>query len=138
MNNTMIKQIIEEKGFILYDTEIAKENERNIFRILIKKKEANITLNECSDITKLISPIFDVEEPMKEAYFLEVSSPGIERTLSKPEHFLLSVGELVTVTTKTGEKIKGKLQSFEDNKLNVKNKIISLDNVKKARTYFEW
>jgi ribosome maturation factor RimP len=135
----MVQQIVEDNGFRLYDIEISEENEHKYYRIYIQKQDGSgVNLDECAQINRIISPIFDVEEPMSEAYFLEVSSPGIERPLKKKEHFKNSIGEIVKVSMNDGSKIIGKLQDVTDDKINVKNKIIPFSNIKKARTYFEW
>jgi len=135
----IVKQIVEDNGFRLYDIEISEENEHKYYRIYIQKPDgSSVNLDECAEINRIISPIFDVEEPMSEAYFLEVSSPGIERPLKKLEHYKNSIGEKVKVTMTDGSKIIGKLQDVTDDKINVKNKIIPFSNIKKARTYFEW
>jgi ribosome maturation factor RimP len=137
----IINQIVKDNGFRLYDIEISQENEHKYYRIFIQKNDGSgVNLDECALINRIVSPIFDVEYNSDDAYFLEVSSPGIERPLKKPEHFALSVGEKVKVTLKDSSKIIGKLQDYDEqnHKINVKNKIIPLDNIKRARTYFEW
>jgi len=137
----IVKQIVEDNGFRLYDIEITEENEHKYYRIYIQKPDGSgVNLDECALINRIVSPIFDVEEPMSDAYFLEVSSPGIERPLKTPEHFKKSIGEKVKLKLDDGSKVIGKLQDFDEekNRINVKNKIIPLDKIKKARTYFEW
>ncbi|NPA55438.1 MAG: ribosome maturation factor RimP [Epsilonproteobacteria bacterium] len=137
----IIKQIVEDNGFVLYDIENVLENDHRFFRVYIQHpKKKSVTLDDCALINQILSPIFDVEYNVDEQYFLEVSSPGVERVLKEPHHFEKSVGELVRVTLNDGQKIKGKLQDFdkENNKINIKNKIIPLSSIKKAKTYFEW
>jgi len=135
----IVKQIVEDNGFKFYDIEITEENSYKYYRIYIQKNDgSSVNLDECAEINRIISPIFDVEEPMSDAYFLEVSSPGIERPLKTKEHFKSSIGEKVKITMTDGTKIIGKLQDVTDEKINVKNKIIPFSNIKKARTYFEW
>jgi len=137
----IIKQIVEDNGFRLYDIENTEEDGHKYYRIFIQKADGSgVNLDECAEINRIISPIFDVEYNTNDAYFLEVSSPGIERPLKTPEHFKYSVGEMVKLKLDDGSKIIGKLQDFDEekNRINVKNKIIPLDKIKKARTYFEW
>jgi ribosome maturation factor RimP len=135
----IVKQIVEDNGFKLYDIEISEENEHKYYRIYIQKDDgSSVNLDECAEVNRIISPIFDVEEPISDAYFLEVSSPGIERPLKTKEHFKNSIGEKVKITMNDGSKIIGKLQEVTEDKINVKNKIIPFSNIKKARTYFEW
>jgi len=82
--------------------------------------------------------IFDVEDPVEGKYFLEVSSPGVERKLTKPEHFEKSIGENVKVTTIGGKKIKGQLKSFIDGVAEIGDERIKFDEIKKAKTYVDW
>ena len=137
----IIKQIVEDNGFRLYDIENVEEDGHKYYRIFIQKQDGTgVNLDECAEINRIISPIFDVEYNTDDAYFLEVSSPGIERPLKTAEHFKMSVGENVKLKLDDGSKIIGKLQEFDEEKqrINVKNKIIPLNKIKKARTYFEW
>ena len=138
----IVEQILAENGFKLYDIEITEENGHNYYRIYMQKEgsDKSVTLDDCALINRIVSPIFDVEYNSDDSYFLEVSSPGVERSLTKPEHFEKSVGEKVKLKLKDGTKIKGVLQEYDSEKqrINVKNKVIPLDSIKKARTYFEW
>ena len=141
INLEQITKIVESCGVSLYDTEIASEFDKKIFRIYITSQEG-INLDKCAEISRILSPIFDVEPPLDGEYLLEVSSPGIERKLIKPEHFTASIGEKVKIKLKDKEKFIGILEGFENNTLRVRLdqelKEISLDALDKARTYFEW
>ncbi|AFL67595.1 hypothetical protein [Sulfurospirillum barnesii] len=134
-------KIVESCGVSLYDTEVASEFDKKIFRIYITSKEG-INLDKCAEVSRILSPIFDVEPPLEGEYLFEVSSPGIERKLLKPEHFSASVGEKVKIKLKNKEKFIGILESFENNTLQVRIekelKEIALEEIEKARTYFEW
>jgi len=133
----IIKNIVEDNGCELYDIEITEEGGHKYYRVYITKP-GGVSLNDCTKINNLISPIFDIEEPIKDKYFLEVSSPGLERKLSKPEHFEKSIGENVKVTTTDGQKIKGQLKSFIRNEAEIGKEKIPFENIKKAKTYIEW
>ncbi len=134
-------KIVESCGVSLYDTEIVSEFDKKIFRIYITSKEG-INLDKCAEVSRILSPIFDVEPPLEGEYLFEVSSPGIERKLIKPEHFSASVGEKVKIKLKNKEKFIGILEGFEKNTLQVRIenelKEIALEEIEKARTYFEW
>lgn len=138
--DNMVK-IVESCGVSVYDTEVVTEFEKRIFRLYITSKEG-INLDKCAEVSRILSPIFDVEPPLEGEYTLEVSSPGIERKLLKPEHFTASIGEKVKIKLKDKEKFIGILESFENNfaSIRVENELksISLDSIEKARTYFEW
>ena len=133
----IIKNIIEENGCKLYDIEFTEENGYQYLRIYITKN-GGVSLNDCVAINNLISPILDIEEPIDGKYFLEVSSPGIERKLSKKEHFENSIGENIKITLNDGTKIKGVLKDVINNEIIIGEKKIQFKNIKKAKTYVEW
>ena len=95
-----------------YDCETASENGKTIYRVFVTKT-GGVSLDDCEKLSRILSPIFDVEPPVSGEYFLEVSSPGLERKLSKTEHFSKSIGELVKITTSEKDKICGKILKFE-------------------------
>lgn len=137
-----IVNILNDCGVDLYDIETVSENERKIFRIYITSKDG-INLDKCSEVTKILSPILDLEPPVSGEYTLEVSSPGIERPLRKNEHYTGSIGEMLKVKLINTDKIIGKLESFEDGKITLVEddgevSVISLDDIDKARTYYKW
>lgn len=141
INLEHITKIVESCGVSLYDTEVANEFDKKIFRIYITSKEG-INLDKCAEISRILSPIFDLEPPLEGEYLFEVSSPGIERKLTKPEHYSASLGEKVKMKLKTKEKFIGLLEAFDGNvaSVRVENELkqISLDEIESARTYFEW
>jgi len=141
LDQEKIVKIVESCGVSLYDTEVANEFDKRIFRLYITSKEG-ISLDKCAEISRILSPIFDLEPPLEGEYLFEVSSPGIERKLTKPEHFTASIGEKVKVKLNSKEKFIGLLESFADNVafVRVENELkqISLNEIESIRTYFEW
>lgn len=138
--DNMVK-IVESCGVSLYDTEVVNEFESRIFRLYITSKDG-ITLEKCAEVSRILSPIFDVEPPLEGEYIFEVSSPGIERKLLRPEHFQSSIGEKVKIKLKDKEKYIGILEAFDANTISVRvndeTKKIAIEDIEKARTYFEW
>ena len=136
-----IKLAVESLGANLYDIVSTKAHDRNIFRVLVTA-ENGISLDKCAEISRMISPILDVDEPMNGEYILEVSSPGIERKLRTKEHFKASVGEKVKVKDFATETYKGELIFADDQKIIVKTEFadeeITYDSILSAATYFEW
>ena len=136
-----IKLAVESLGANLYDIVSTKEHDRNIFRVLVTA-ENGISLDKCAEISRMISPILDVDEPMGGEYILEVSSPGIERKLRKKDHFLGSVGEKVKIKNFAMEIFKGELISADNEKIVVRTEFgddeITYDSILAAATYFEW
>ncbi len=143
MDNNTLKQLIKDKGMELYDTEIVNDEGRTIYRIYITSKDG-VSLDKCSQITKIISPILDIDPPVNGEYTLEVSSPGIDRKLTKIEHFKNSIDELVKIKLLSGEKLKCKILNVENydiivyDKESKEDKKIPFNDIIKAKTYFEW
>jgi len=143
MNNLeeTIKLTVESLGASLYDIVTTRENDRNIFRIYVTAK-GGISLDKCAEISRMISPILDVNEPMSGVYNLEVSSPGIERKLKTLDHYKASIGENIKVKDIATETYKGELLSVEDGNIAIKTEfgeeVISFDSVLSGSTYFEW
>ncbi len=143
MDRETLKSLLKECEVELYDTEIVTENGRKIYRIYITSKDG-ITLNKCEKVTKIISPLLDTNPPIEGQYYLEVSSPGVERKLKSIDNFKSSIGELVKINTFDKEKIKGKLLKVdEDNKILIREesgglKEVNYTDIEKAKTYYKW
>ncbi len=146
MDIQTLKKVIEDCGVTLYDTESSIENEQKIYRVFITM-EGGVTLEKCAEITRIISPILDLDPPMSGKYALEVSSPGIERNLRTLSHFKQSIGENVKIKLEGEEvntNIKGKLMLVKEDTIIVYDKekqedvSFTLSEVLKARTYFQW
>lgn len=138
-----LEALCKEAGLSFYDDELVSENGRKIYRIYVQK-EGGVNLDDCAKLSEILSPIFDVEPPVNGEYFLEVSSPGLERKLSKIEHFVKSIGELVKITTNEKEKFEAKIIAVDNENItleNLENKektTINFNDIKKARTFVEW
>lgn len=89
--------IAEELGFLVYDVEYVKEGGARFLRIFLDKPADGINLDECEEFSRAFSEVFDKSDPISENYFLEVSSPGIERRIRRREHFEINKGETVDV-----------------------------------------
>ncbi len=143
MNKETIVNILHDCNVELYDLETVSENEQKIFRIYITSAKEKVSLDKCAEVTRILSPILDLEPPVNGEYTLEVSTPGIERSLKKQEHFVGSIGEDVKVKLINTDKIIGKLDSVENGKLTITEydgevTVVSMDDIDKARTYYKW
>lgn len=137
-----IKKMVQSVGLSLYDTAIVNENENTIYRVSVTAP-GGVSLDQCANLSHLISPLLDITAPISGDYRLEVSSPGIERRLKTLEHFVQSVGEKVSITTLEKEKIEGALISATAEEIAIKTKekgvvTVPFRSVNKAKTYFEW
>lgn len=93
------RALVENAGFSVYYVEFQKSHKDSILRLYIEPKDADQTMDidACEVVSRSCSDAFDADPkfPIADAYILEVSSPGIERTLFVPEHFERYVGEKV-------------------------------------------
>ncbi|KQI61699.1 ribosome maturation factor RimP, partial [Campylobacter jejuni] len=115
-----LEALCKEAELSFYDDELVSENGKKIYRIYVQK-EGGVNLDDCARLSEILSPIFDVEPPVNGEYFLEVSSPGLERKLSKIEHFAKSIGELVKIATNEKEKIEAKILFVENGNIILEN-----------------
>lgn len=95
-----IGPLLEKEGFELVEVVIGNHNQKTLVQFFIDKP-SGISLSDCETASDKISAVLDMEELIKGAYVLEVSSPGIYRSLRKPEHFRRFTGERVKITLKT-------------------------------------
>jgi ribosome maturation factor RimP len=118
----LVEPIIQENGLELIEVEFVKEGANWYLRLYIDK-EQGIDLEDCQQISRLISDLLDKEDPIDQAYFLEVSSPGLERPLKREKDFQKYKGCAVIVNTYTpieGKKeLRGKLGVYNNNTLNL-------------------
>lgn len=137
---TQIAKIVEANGAFLYDIETVSQGEETIFRVLITKR-GGVSLDLCADISYELSPFLDVHPPMSQKYRLEVSSPGIERKLTKLVHFENAIDEKVKLKV-SGEKLKGILKSADVDGIVVEtkegSKSFKYDELGTTKTYFDW
>jgi ribosome maturation factor RimP len=136
-----IKITVEGCGVLLYDIAQLKEHNTNIFRVYITSKDG-ITLEKCSEVSRMLSPILDVDEPMNGKYNLEVSSPGVERRLKKPDHFIGSIGANVRIKDIATDRIEGIIKSADKNSVIITtehgDETLPYDEILAAATYINW
>ena len=93
-----VDPILAENNMALVDIEYKKEGSNKILRLYIELLEGRISLDECADISKIISAKLDQEDMIKEQYVLEISSPGVNRVLKKEKDFIKFIGSKVDVS----------------------------------------
>ena len=143
----LLKEKIESLGYNLYDVEYVKEGPNYYLRIYIDK-ETGIDLNDCEKASNEIDELLDKADYIKEQYYLEVSSPGLERQLKKDQHFSQNIGKKVEIKLfkkdNNGKKeYEGTLKSFDQEEIIIEtekgNQInIERKNISQAKTKYEW
>lgn len=92
----LVRPIAEELNYEIYHIEYVKENGEYYLRIYIDN-ESGIKLSDCEALSRRVSDIMDEKDPIVDAYYLEVSSPGLNRGLYTNEHFIKQLGKEVMV-----------------------------------------
>lgn len=91
-----ITALLSEEMFHLWDLELVPQSGRTVVRILVDRP-SGVTLDDCAYWNRKIGRYLEAEDLMSGSYVLEIGSPGIERPLSRPEHFVRFVGSQVEV-----------------------------------------
>ena len=94
--NALIEPVVIGLGYQLWGIEKVQQGRRVTLKIYIDAK-GGVTIEDCAKVSRQVSGLLDVEDPISGDYLLEVSSPGIDRRLFKPEHFDLCKGEKIQV-----------------------------------------
>jgi ribosome maturation factor RimP len=92
----LLTPVVQDCGVELYDIEFVKESGSRILRLFIDK-DGGVDLNDCERVSRAVSAALDEHDPIESAYRLQVGSPGLERRLVKPEHFLRYIGHKIEV-----------------------------------------
>ena len=140
---SLIKTKIENIGYELYDVEYSKEGKNYYLRVFIDKPEG-IDLTDCEKVNDEINDILDEANYIKEQYFLEVSSTGIERILRKDKHLEKNIGTEINIKLfkkdENGNKeYQGILKSFNENEIELEDDIkIERKNIAQIKTIYHW
>ncbi len=143
----LIKTRVEELGYQLYDVQYVKEGQNYFLRIFIEKENGDIDLNDCEKVNDGINEVLDSADYIKDQYFLEVSSTGIEKVLRKDKHLESNIGNKIEVKLfkpiNKQKEFVGNLKSFNEEEI-----ILSLDNqteikinrkeISLIKTFFDW
>ena len=141
----LVSPVAEEMGIILWDVEYVKEGAKKILRITIDSEEG-IDINTCENFHRTIDPMLDEADPIDESYYLEVTSPGIEREIKTEAHIAMCQGEKVELklyAPKNNSKtFTGILVGLSDGKIvidcNGENVEFEKNEVAKMHTVFDF
>ena len=139
------EKLAEELKVELVDVEFVKEGSQWFLRIFIDQEEG-MDLDTCEVFSRRLGEILDEDDPITQAYRLEVSSPGIERVLKKEKDFVRFNGEMVKISlfeALDGQKqLIGRLNGFQEGKIKIvvaeKEYEIALSEISKANLYWEF
>lgn len=114
--NSLIKPIVEENNCELYYIELARDGGDEYLRVYIDT-ENGVSMDECIKVSKAVSEMIDIEDPIEYSYYLEVSSPGIERKLYTEEHY----------NKYTNSEVKIKLKKLHDGRKKYEGTLIGFN-----------
>ncbi|WP_279083957.1 ribosome maturation factor RimP [Gilliamella apis] len=134
----IIQEPVNALGFELVGIEYIR-GRYPVLRVYIDS-ENGITVDDCADVSRQISAVLDVEDPITDAYNLEVSSPGMDRPLFTLEHYQRFVGEEVIVSLRipvaNRRKWKGQIKSIENEMITFNvdgnDEVFAFSNIQKA------
>lgn len=92
----LAREVARDLSLTLYDLEVAREGPRNILRVFVER-EGGIALSDIEAFSRSFGAVLEVEDPVDGSYVLEVSSPGVNRRLRRPEHFGQARGKRIRV-----------------------------------------
>lgn len=143
----LAQAVARRRSLRLWDVEVGGRPGRSVVRVFVDS-DKGVDLDTVAEVSEELSRGLDLHDPIPGRYTLEVSTPGLERTLRSPEHFRLSVGREVVVKTveplvDRSHRIEGEIVEAEDDSVTLKldeDKSIDVpfEAIKSARTVFEW
>lgn len=137
----LVKPIIENLGYKVYDVIYQKEGKDNYLRIFIDSSKG-IDLNDCEKVNNSITDLLDEKDYIKAQYYLEISSPGLERNLRRDEQFLENINNKIEVhlynSINNQKTITGILQEYTNDYLVIDNIKIEKSNIASAKTIYNW
>ncbi len=140
--NERVRQVVEAplaaEGFELVDV----ERQASVLRVTVDLLAGGVDLEGVTAATRIVSDLLDSTDLIGDRTTLEVSSPGIERSLRTPEHFRRFVGTQVAVKTRPGtegeRRVDGVLETADDEGVVVAGRRLSYSDIERAHTVFVW
>jgi ribosome maturation factor RimP len=137
----LLEPVVRSEGLVLVELAFFGEGKGQILRLFVDRPEGGVTIDECALLSRQISDLLDVEDPIVGKYSLEVSSPGLTRTLKKPVEFQVFAGRAAKMTVKDEDgrtkTVKGVLKGVQEGDvlIEVQGKIraYSIEQVAKAK-----
>jgi ribosome maturation factor RimP len=138
----VVAPLVDAAGLRLYDLELAG----GVLRVLVDR-DGGADIDAISRLTRAVSHALDEHDPIAGSYTLEVSTPGLERPLRVPSHYIAAIGTTVKVKTRPGvegeRRVEGTITAADDDTVTVvatdgAARTLRYDDIERARTTFEW
>ena len=125
-------------GFYLEDVTITSAGRRSMLTIIVDG-DTHLSLDQVTSATKAIGEIVESIQSLGETPFtLEVTSPGLDRPLTKPRHWRKNIDRLVKIVLLDGKEIKGRIKSASENSATVDESEIKFSDIKRASLEVEF
>lgn len=140
----MVEPVVKYQGLELVEVEFQREPRGWVLRLYIDREEGGVSLEDCASVSREVSDLLDAKDPIAHPYRLEVSSPGPQRPLRKPEDFQKWCGHMVKVKSwGAGHKvIQGIVLGLKDEVLEIETSVgiqkIPLPDIARARLVDSW
>jgi ribosome maturation factor RimP len=143
----LAESVVRRRSLSLWDVEMGGSKGSRVVRVYVDGDDG-VDLDTVAEVSEEISRGLDLRDPIEGRYTLEVSSPGLERSLKRPEHYARSVGKQVIVKTKSrmvgdSHRVDGTILDARDESVTLRTDQqeevdVPYEEVKSARTVFEW
>ena len=139
---TPLRSLLSELGLDLYDLEMVKGTLN-----VVVTRAGGVDLEALTKANRAVSEWLDVHDPIAGRYTLDVSSPGLERKLRTPAHFISSIGEVVTLRERRGDeptrRLEGTVVAADQTSVTLEDAehgrvVVPIDAIDRARTVFKW
>lgn len=133
-----LNPLVESSDALIEDLSVTLAGKRRMVTVLVDHESRSLTLDEVTALSRLISERLDSLTILGDAPFtLEVSSPGVDRPLTKERHWRKNVGRLVSIIKTNGDVLKGRIEDFDGNAV-VDGVTVDLADIKRATIEIEF
>lgn len=141
----LLEPVVRSEGLILVELIWRRESVGRVLRLIVDRPEGGVTLDECALVSRQVSHLLDVEDPIEEHYHLEVSSPGLTRKLKTPRDFTVFAGRFARLVVRDEQgrtrEIKGWLKGMQQDEVLIDSdgrlRAHGLDSIVKANLELE-
>ncbi len=141
----LLEPVVRSEGLILVELIWRREPVGRVLRLIVDRPEGGVTLDECALVSRQISHLLDVEDPIEEHYHLEVSSPGLTRKLKTPRDFQVFAGRYARLVIRDEQgrthEIRGRLKGMQKDEVLIESegrlRAHGLDGIVKANLELE-
>ncbi|MBK1873872.1 MULTISPECIES: ribosome maturation factor RimP [Marinobacter] len=137
----ILRPVVEGMGYEYWGIEYRSKGYQSMLRVFIDDAEKGIGIDDCEKVSRQISGVMDVEDPIQTEYTLEVSSPGMDRPLFRPEQYQAFVGHQVQIRLRMAfegrRKFQGLIKGVEDDEVVIvvddHEYLLPFDSIEKAQ-----